>query len=352
MHIFSPPSQPPRLPSRPKPPIQQTFNSHHADSQETNNSNKDSLNSLLYGEDSRTAIVNVSEGSEFPLDYSKDQLRPSINNMSSNIDNADKKQILHQNSNTSSKPSIKPSLQPLSLTLPSISSISNKSTNPGNATDYGFNMTNNDDMNNNQNKINNRHINYNANNNSQNNENSKNGYNRFYVQLLENIQLDDQNVLQDLIDTLLNVRSENEKIKRQLWDRIDALSSIKSNKINEKDNNNNSNSNIATKKPDSLIYNSDLSNNELKQLLQEHRIYNKHLAKTVDDYQDTIDEILNAMVQSNNERANDLLNTMASGEQSIEEESDKMWEEWLQNALLMDKIMEFDKRVVSSLKGL
>lgn len=231
-------------------------------------------------------------------------------------------------------------LQPLNLTLPNITSLGNKNQN-------------------NFNENNNNNIHYNNNNNNNNNElgvelrndilrnNSKTNMmnnNKFYIQLLENVNLDDQSVFFELIDTLTQIRSENQLLKENIWERVDSLGSSLLHKSDYHSSGEN--------KPNNLIYDSNLTNEELKKLLKDRQMYNKILEQTVEEYEKSLSNILDTLVRSNKEASEELLETIKTSEKVVEENADEMWDSWNEVAATMEVVASFDRAVVDTFKDL
>lgn len=243
-------------------------------------------------------------------------------------------------------------LQPLNLTLPSIMSVANKGVY-GASSNNGANNNNNTGTtaSNSGNKGMNTSGKGNAGRkNAGGNEhgNSKNNTgNKFYIRLLEDVHLDDQSVLFDLMDTLMQVRSENEKLKEGLWSKIDSLSTAANKKVS------NSQREDSTRyEQNSLMFDSKLSNDELKKMLHDQRTYNSVLAQTVDDFQDSLDSILNALVASNKEAGTELISSIEKGEAAVEQNSDEMWRSWMEVVSAMEDVAKFDSSIANTIQGL
>lgn len=260
----------------------------------------------------------------------------------------------------------KQSLQPLNISLPSITPLSSKNKKANNKDNDNDNESESDS----ENDKNIENVSDSSTNTSTSTENSipyntpspissapvptvsrKNSNtdeinnNKFYIQLLENVNLEDQNILFELVDSLVKVRSENENLKLGLWNKIDNLSTLNSKKNTSKK----ATSSIIH---NSLLYDENLSNDQLKNLLDEQRQYNSILSQTIDEYQDSLEEIINSLVKSNNDIGNQVLGVIKSGEKVVEDNSDKMWDSWMNVVSTMQDISDFDNSIVEKMHGL
>ena len=255
-------------------------------------------------------------------------------------------------------------LQPLSLTLPSITSVANKgiysathgaggmghATSGGNGSNnYSNNTSNTSNKGNSSRKSGNGIPNLNGSDSGSNHGSSSNSSsnNKFYIRLLEDVHLDDQTVLFDLVDTLMRVRSENEQLKEGLWDKIDSLSTATRKKAGQ-----DRTEDAARYDHNSLLFDSKLSNEQLKQMLDEQRTYNGVLAQTVDEFQDSLDTIMNSLVGSNQDAGRELISAIRKGEAVVEENSDEMWKSWMEVVSAMEDVAKFDNAIVRSIHGL
>lgn len=219
------------------------------------------------------------------------------------------------------------SLKPLSLTLPNISSISNKIPHDNLPEDRNF-SNNNFNFNSHFNTANNQKSTYSAN-------------DKYYLKLLEDVNMDDQSVMHELIDKLSQLRIENQNLKEDMWNKVDLINGTLIQKGYSKE-----------EKSDSLLYDSNLSNDELLNMLKEQRLYNKIMKNTIDDYQTSFNKIMDSMVDSNKNISNDILQSIKNNEVIVEEESDKMWDSWNELSHVMGDITDFNKSMVDIFKKL
>lgn len=163
-------------------------------------------------------------------------------------------------------------------------------------------------------------------------------YKKFYIQLLENINLDDENVIHGLIQKLLGLRVENDKLIDNLWSQISNISDLKNGKF-------------TSTNPNSLLYDTELTNSELRKMLKEQRLYNLELSKVLENYEKSITVILKTLIDSNISILQDLVDKFEDEFGKVEMNSEKMWTEWFKfNRLIVD-IADLDDKIIGSLNG-
>lgn len=300
-----------------------TYNTAGTTNKTTNNINNNNNNTDLFFLNKPTSLPTPESNTLHSLNMSNSEL--SINT----------KDIMTKSSRN---------LQPLDLKLPNITPLSNKNQQSFSSKQMNHsntltvkNMNPMDQGNDMNNKTNN-----NRRNNSEDPTNNK-----FYIQLLEDVHLDDQTVLYGLVDTLMQVRKDNEKLKEDLWNKLETFNISMENRNQGIHQNNTTGDDH-----NSLLFDSNITNDELLEMLKEQRIYNKILAQTVDDYEESLDKILDQMVKSNKEIGEELLNTIQTGEKDVEEKSDDMWRSWKDVTRAMDDVRKLETSIVGTLHGL
>lgn len=172
--------------------------------------------------------------------------------------------------------------------------------------------------------------------------------NNLFVQLLENVELDDQAVVTELVQTLMQICSDNETLKSEIWGRIDSLSEV----VTDTQPGRETHAENMTEHPNSLLYDCNLSNAELRTLLQEQRQYNQKLAQTVDEFEDAIDTVLEELTVANKKTATEILSTVIKEEKSVQENTEEMWDSWADVVSAMEEIRLLENSVVDLLEGL
>ncbi|GMM27560.1 hypothetical protein DAMA08_002760 [Martiniozyma asiatica (nom. inval.)] len=148
----------------------------------------------------------------------------------------------------------------------------------------------------------------------------------------ESIEVDDYSIVFKLMDELLDIRENNEKLKQQMWDSIVDLSDslemkVKGRKHTERGDRKKQ-KNPQEKNINSLLFGPELNNEELKELLKEKKQYNKLLESTITDYQKSFDLIMSELVVQRTELANTMKEKIEKEEMKSEKVKENIWKEW------------------------
>lgn len=156
------------------------------------------------------------------------------------------------------------------------------------------------------------------------------GRNALYTSMLENIEVDDMEVLAELVDKLMEVRSENENLKKAMWGRVSALSE----KVNNGD----------FGEVDST------SVEELRKVYEEKKNYNAMLKETVEQYEEEIERVLSTAVAAKVEAGNALIGKIREENNKVEDATDEMWKGWNRVATVLDEAGKLAQGVSKSMK--
>ena len=136
------------------------------------------------------------------------------------------------------------------------------------------------------------------------------------------ISFEDTTLRDELLTKLLTLRESNRQYKEKLWESVSALSDVSSN---------------AKEAPQSVSYEESLTNEQLKSLLHESRKYNNKLMETIEEYEDSLQTILNALVEANTSATTSVIDSIDVKDNSSEQE---MWDSWFDLVNVLNGIMK------------
>ena len=136
------------------------------------------------------------------------------------------------------------------------------------------------------------------------------------------ISFEDTTLRDELLTKLLTLRESNRQYKEKLWESVSALSDVSSN---------------AKEAPQSVSYEESLTNEQLKSLLHESRKYNNKLMETIEEYEDSLQTILNALVEANTSATTSVIDSIDVKDNSSEQE---MWDSWFDLVDVLNGIMK------------
>ena len=136
------------------------------------------------------------------------------------------------------------------------------------------------------------------------------------------ISFEDTTLRDELLTKLLTLRESNRQYKEKLWESVSALSNVSSN---------------AKEAPQSVSYEESLTNEQLKSLLHESRKYNNKLMETIEEYEDSLQTVLNALVEANTSATTSVIDSIDVKDNSSEQE---MWDSWYDLVNVLNGIMK------------
>lgn len=136
------------------------------------------------------------------------------------------------------------------------------------------------------------------------------------------ISFEDTTLRDELLTKLLTLRESNRQYKEKLWESVSALSDVSSH---------------AKEAPQSVSYEESLTNEQLKSLLHESRKYNNKLMETIEEYEDSLQTILNALVEANTSATTSVIDSIDVKDNSSEQE---MWDSWFDLVNVLNGIMK------------
>lgn len=136
------------------------------------------------------------------------------------------------------------------------------------------------------------------------------------------ISFEDTTLRDELLTKLLTLRESNRQYKEKLWESVSALSDVSSH---------------AKEAPQSVSYEESLTNEQLKSLLHESRKYNSKLMETIEEYEDSLQIILNALVEANTSATTSVIDSIDVKDNSSEQE---MWDSWYDLVNVLNGIMK------------
>lgn len=136
------------------------------------------------------------------------------------------------------------------------------------------------------------------------------------------ISFEDTTLRDELLAKLLTLRESNRQYKEKLWESVSALSDVSSH---------------AKEAPQSVSYEESLTNEQLKSLLHESRKYNSKLMETIEEYEDSLQTILNALVEANTSATTSVIDSIDVKDNSSEQE---MWDSWYDLVNVLNGIMK------------
>lgn len=136
------------------------------------------------------------------------------------------------------------------------------------------------------------------------------------------ISFEDTTLRDELLTKLLTLRESNRQYKEKLWESVSALSDVSSN---------------AKEAPQSVSYEESLTNEQLKSLLHESRKYNNKLMETIEEYEDSLQTILNALVEANTSATTSVIDSIDVKDNSSEQE---MWDSWFDLVNVLNGIIK------------
>lgn len=136
------------------------------------------------------------------------------------------------------------------------------------------------------------------------------------------ISFEDTTLRDELLTKLLTLRESNRQYKEKLWESVSALSDVSSH---------------AKEAPQSVSYEESLTNEQLKSLLHESRKYNNKLMETIEEYEDSLQIILNALVEANTSATTSVIDSIDVKDNSSEQE---MWDSWFDLVNVLNGIMK------------
>lgn len=136
------------------------------------------------------------------------------------------------------------------------------------------------------------------------------------------ISFEDTTLRDELLTKLLTLRESNRQYKEKLWESVSALSNVSSN---------------AKEAPQSVSYEESLTNEQLKSLLHESRKYNNKLMETIEEYEDSLQTVLNALVEANTSATTSVIDSIDVKDNSSEQE---MWDSWFDLVNVLNGIMK------------
>ncbi|GMM44505.1 hypothetical protein DAPK24_010800 [Pichia kluyveri] len=136
------------------------------------------------------------------------------------------------------------------------------------------------------------------------------------------ISFEDTTLRDELLTKLLTLRESNRQYKEKLWESVSALSDVSSN---------------AKEAPQSVSYEESLTNEQLKSLLHESRKYNNKLMETIEEYEDSLQTILNALVEANISATTSVIDSIDVKDNSSEQE---MWDSWFDLVNVLNGIIK------------
>lgn len=136
------------------------------------------------------------------------------------------------------------------------------------------------------------------------------------------ISFEDTTLRDELLAKLLTLRESNRQYKEKLWESVSALSDVSSH---------------AKEAPQSVSYEESLTNEQLKSLLHESRKYNNKLMETIEEYEDSLQIILNALVEANTSATTSVIDSIDVKDNSSEQE---MWDSWFDLVNVLNGIMK------------
>ena len=136
------------------------------------------------------------------------------------------------------------------------------------------------------------------------------------------ISFEDTTLRDELLAKLLTLRESNRQYKEKLWESVSALSDVSSH---------------AKEAPQSVSYEESLTNEQLKSLLHESRKYNSKLMETIEEYEDSLQIILNALVEANTSATTSVIDSIDVKDNSSEQE---MWDSWYDLVNVLNGIMK------------
>lgn len=136
------------------------------------------------------------------------------------------------------------------------------------------------------------------------------------------ISFEDTTLRDELLAKLLTLRESNRQYKEKLWESVSALSDVSSH---------------AKEAPQSVSYEESLTNEQLKSLLHESRKYNSKLMETIEEYEDSLQIILNALVEANTSATTSVIDSIDVKDNSSEQE---MWDSWFDLVNVLNGIMK------------
>ena len=136
------------------------------------------------------------------------------------------------------------------------------------------------------------------------------------------ISFEDTTLRDELLAKLLTLRESNRQYKEKLWESVSALSDVSSH---------------AKEAPQSVSYEESLTNEQLKSLLHESRKYNNKLMETIEEYEDSLQTVLNALVEANTSATTSVIDSIDVKDNSSEQE---MWDSWYDLVNVLNGIMK------------
>ena len=136
------------------------------------------------------------------------------------------------------------------------------------------------------------------------------------------ISFEDTTLRDELLAKLLTLRESNRQYKEKLWESVSALSDVSSH---------------AKEAPQSVSYEESLTNEQLKSLLHESRKYNNKLMETIEEYEDSLQTVLNALVEANTSATTSVIDSIDVKDNSSEQE---MWDSWFDLVNVLNGIMK------------